>query len=242
MHVLDTMRHTPGVRAFADELIPPQTIERVLDAARYAPSGMNRQPWRVVAVTDPAQRRAVGSLYARVWQSFVAERVREGRMARDSPAEAEGTRFAQSFATVPAQLAVWVDVQAVDVTDELTQSPSIVAGGSVFPFVQNILLASRAEGIGTRLTTLLAREPAALRQLLRVPDNYALACVIAMGYPDRWPTRLSRRPVDTFATWDHFDGIAVLPSNVPAATGAAGEALPRTSLPPVTPLLDLTQP
>lgn len=206
MELVDAMRSTPGVRHFLDTPVPPEVIGEVLEVARFAPSGLNRQPWRVIAIADGAQRDRVGALFAASWDALVAERLAAGRIAPDDPVFAAGTRFAHQFAHVPLMLAIWAETAAIDVTDEATQTPSIVAGGSVFPFVQNVLLACRAHGLATRLTTLLAREPDRLREILGVPDRYALACVVAVGYPRTWPTRLSRRPVSSFATWDSFDG------------------------------------
>lgn len=206
MDLDDAMRRTPGVRDFQDSPVAADILAQVLDAARFAPSGLNRQPWRVVAVADLDQRRRVGALFAASWDALVAERVASGAIAADDPVLAAGTRFAHRFADVPLMLAVWANTVAIDVTDEATQVPSIVAGGSIFPFVQNVLLACRSHGLATRLTTLLAREPERLRVILDVPAGYSLACVIAIGYPRQWPKRLSRRPVSSFATWDSFDG------------------------------------
>lgn len=206
MELVDVMRSAAGIREFDDKPVAPDVLARVLDNARFAPSGMNRQPWRVVAIADRQQRLRIGTAFASVWDDLVQERIQDGRMDPASAAVRAGTQFAHEFADVPLQLAVWVETAAVDVTDAVTQVPSIVAGGSVFPFIQNVILACRNEGLGARLTTLLASDPRVVRDLLGVPAGYSLASIMAVGYPRRWPRRLTRRPVSEFATWDRFDG------------------------------------
>jgi nitroreductase len=76
----------------------------------------------------------------------------------------------------------------------------------VYPFAWSILLAAREYGLGGVLTTMLIRQEPAIRALMRVPDEYALAAVVALGHPVRRPARLRRTPVEGFATVDAFDG------------------------------------
>ena len=83
---------------------------------------------------------------------------------------------------------------------------SIIGGGSVYPFVQNLLLSARNEGLGGVMTTFLARQEEAARALLHMPSDVGLAAVVALGVPEKLPTRLTRRPVDEFTTIDTFDG------------------------------------
>lgn len=222
MDLIAAMRSTPGTRTFAELPVSREALARVLDAARFAPSGMNRQPWRVIVIVDEHQRERVGALFERTWDALVTERQAAGRMDPTTDVVRAGTDFAHRFGKVPAMLAVWADPNLIDVTDSGTQSPSLVAGGSVFPFVQNVLLACRAEGLATRPTTLLARVPDDLRDILGVPAHFALACVIAVGHPVRWPSRLTRRTTEEFATWNLYSGPPVASPQLPAPVTVSG--------------------
>ncbi len=108
--------------------------------------------------------------------------------------------FAHSFDRVPVHLVICAQLDALAIVDSSLQRPSIVGGASVYPFVQNLLLGLRAEGLGAAFTTLLTPSEAQVRELLGFPENVALAGHISVGYrADPWPKRLSRNPVSEFA-------------------------------------------
>src|SRR6185295_10694966 len=99
------------------------------------------------------------------WRAYTAARyVADDEAARARLAAAD--RFAANLDHAPVFLAVWVDLAAVEVTDADAGHPSVVAGGSIFPFVHNVHLALRDEGLGSRITTLLARRQDEVRALL----------------------------------------------------------------------------
>ena len=206
MELQEVMCSAAGIRKYRAEPVPDAVIARVLDQARFAPSGLNRQAWRVVVVRSAQQRARVGEHYVRVWQSLMDERCAQGQWTPDDPGVQAGTKFAQSFGQVPVQFAIWGDLNQIEVIDADQPHPSLVAGGSVFPFVQNLILACRNEGIGPRLTTLLTRDPQPIREILKVPQSLSLATVVAAGYPVKWPAALARAQVESFARWDSFDG------------------------------------
>ena len=81
-----------------------------------------------------------------------------------------------------------------------------MCGFAIYPFVQNLLLAARGEGLGSVLTTMLCRAEPEVVALLHVPPSHAMAAMIALGFPEHQPTRLKRRPVSSFTTLDRFDG------------------------------------
>ena len=104
-------------------------------------------------------------------------------------------------------LLVTVDLGALAVTDRSLPRQSIVGGGSIYPFVQNLLLGLRQEGVGAALTTLIIPAEGQVKQLLGIPEDHALAALVAVGYPEgKLPTRLKRKPVEEFATRERFDG------------------------------------
>ncbi len=233
MELSEAMRTTPATRHFTAQPVEDSVIERVLDSARYAPSGGNRQPWRVIVVKDEEIRRAVQDLYVLGWREYSAH-VAEGLVpfAPDDRGQWEGPAvdlaaarqivrpdpFADNLATVPVMMLLCVDLTALAVMDNGLGRQSIVGGGSIYPFGHNVLLAARDEGLGGVLTTILCREEAPLKALLEIPENYALAGMIVLGHPQRSITRLRRRPVHEIARLDRFDGIGFPATSDPPRT------------------------
>ena len=223
MELYDVMRSTGAVRRFTDDPLPDEVLVRILDNARFAPSGGNRQGWRVIAVDDPEIRGAMAELYRARWSAYV-EAARSGRVYGSggaggapagavtmSPATARflagATRFAESFHLVPLQLVICVRLGALAITDRDLDRPSIVGGASIYPFVQNLILGFRAEGLGATYTSLLCADEPALLRLLDIPEGHAVAGVVSVGMRrDPFPSRLTRKPVEEFAVRDRFTG------------------------------------
>jgi nitroreductase len=113
--------------------------------------------------------------------------------------------FAHRFDEAPVHLVVCVELAALAITDAGLDRPSIVGGASIYPFVQNVLLGLRAEGLGAAFTTLLVPAESEVRELLALPDGVLLAGHITVGFrADPWPARLSRNPVSEFAFAERF--------------------------------------
>jgi len=217
----EVMRTTPATRAFTDEAVPDAVVHRILDHARFAPSGGNRQGWHVVLLRDPAVRRQIRQLYQLGWREYVAHvdaglvpfAPREhGRW--DGPAiDLEEARrvprphdFADTLDTVPVLLLLIAQLGSLACVDNGLGRQSIIGGASIYPFGHNILLAARNEGLGGVLTSVLVRQEPAVRALTGIPDDHAIAGLIALGYPVRTVRKLRRRPVEQFTTVDRFDG------------------------------------
>jgi nitroreductase len=207
MDLYEAMRCAPTSRRFRTDPVPGELLHRALDAARFAPSGGNRQGWRVIVVRDPATREALRDLYLPNWRAYL-ELTGGARMLAE-PGEFDAARvrmvrradeYARGLGEVPLHLVVGVRIEDLAVTDAGLPRQSIVGGASVYPFVQNLLLALRAEGLGAAMTTLLVPAEDAVCRLLGIPDGIALAAHVGVGYrADPWPSRLTRRPVDEFA-------------------------------------------
>jgi nitroreductase len=227
MDLVEAMRTTPATREFSDEPISDAQLYRLLDHARFAPSGGNRQGWRVIVVRDAAKKRRLGELVQTGWREYAAH-LEQGLVPFAAPAgrriespaidlaaaraRPRPSPFFDRLDAVPALLAVCADLGVLSFMDAFTGRQSIAGGASIYPFVQNLLLAARGEGLGGVMITLICREEAAVRELLGMPERFALACVVALGRPARRITRLRRRAVEEFASLDRFDGPALRPS------------------------------
>ncbi|HEY4427870.1 MAG TPA: nitroreductase family protein [Solirubrobacteraceae bacterium] len=212
MDLVEAMRGAPTTRRFKSDPVPREALVRALDAARFAPSGGNRQGWRVVVVEDPERRAALRDIYLKHWRPYVQGRLEAALQAQSGPPDAARTRtmrradeYAESLGEVPVHLVIGVRLEDLAVTDAGLPRQSIVGGASVYPFVQNLLLALRAEGLGAAMTTLLVPGEAEVKRLLDVPDEIAIAAHIGVGHrADPWPARLSRRPVEEFAFSERY--------------------------------------
>lgn len=222
MELLDVLRGTGSVRDFTDEPVDDDALLRILDTARFAPNGGNRQAWHVTVVRDPATRDALRDLYVGPWSEYfeqmragitpwspLADRELEERIvapAREGEVdEFVVARVAATF-TAPVLLVVHGDLHRLVATDRDLDRYTMVAGASIYPFVWTMLLAARAEGLGGVITTMHARVEPEVNALLGVPAGRALACVVPLGHPVHQPTRLRREPVSSFASQDRFDG------------------------------------
>jgi nitroreductase len=221
VELYDVMRTTPATRAFTDEPVDDAVLYRMLDHARFAPSGGNRQGWRVIVLRDQATRVRIRELYQLGWREYT-EHVRRGLVpfaprehgrwpgpaidlaaARQTPAPNE---FADTLEHVPVLLLIVAELGALATVDNGLDRQSIVGGASIYPFCHNLLLAARNEGLGGVLTSVLVRQEPAVRELLGIPDGFAVAGLMALGHPRKMITKLRRAPVAEFTVVDRFDG------------------------------------
>jgi nitroreductase len=223
----DALRTTGAVREFRDEPVPDDVVARVLDTARFAPSGGNRQAWRVVVVRDPDLRRRIRDLYLRSWYPYqamgaagltpwapITDRAAEaeaiGNAEERAAAAAAGPGgFAEHFDEVPVMLVLLADLRRLAAVDRDLDRYTFVGAASVYPFAWSLLLAAREEGLGGVMTTMTTLSEDEMRTLLGVPEEFALAAVLALGYPVHQVARLRRARVGEFATVDRFDGTPV---------------------------------
>jgi nitroreductase len=224
MELLDAMRTTGAVRDFTDEPVPDEVLARILDSARFAPSGGNVQGWRLVVVRDPAVRSALRDLYLPGWYDYLAltmAGLRPWSPLNDRQAEADALPgaaalaeqaaagpggFAEHLDRVPVLLALFADLGALAAVDRDLDRYTFAGGASVYPFAWNILLAARQEGLGGVITTMPIRREAEVKELFGAGPSLALAAVLALGHPVRQLRKLTRASVESFTTVDRLDG------------------------------------
>lgn len=216
MELYDAMRTTPAVREFTDDPLPDDVLHRILDNARFAPSGGNRQGTHVIVVRDRATRQALveptlagarryaaqGRAGENPWNPVVPTRLTDEEIASVQ---------VPSFLTRPlldaaVVLVVCVDLRVLAATDQALDRVGIVGGASVYPLVWNVLLAARNEGFGGTITTMAVAGEPAVKELLGIPEEFAVACVVPLGKPVRQVTRLTRVPVEELTHLERWDG------------------------------------
>ena len=216
MELTDVMRTTFAAREYRDDPVSDETLYKILDQARFAPSGGNRQGWRVVIVRDRAIRRSLKEMMRPTVQQYVAQSMAaEVPFNTIHPSKVDEQAIANTPArfplidtleSAPAVLVICVDLALVTSFDSDLDRVGVISGASVYPFVWNILLAARNEGLGGVLTTFLANSEPAAKELLKLPDSYAIASMLALGTPVKQLTRLKRNAVESFTRVDRWDG------------------------------------
>ena len=220
MDFRDIVRQTPAVRRFRDDPIDDRLVSEILDDARFAPSGGNRQGWHVVVVKDATIRRALRELYVPCMEQYL--RLATAGMTpfsplndRDlevaalaTPTSAPNT-FAEHLDEAPVLLVVLADLNTLAAVDRDLPRYSFAGGASVYPFVWSILLSARARGVGGVMTTVGVLVEPQILELMGAPSDFALASIVALGRPVVEVSKLKRGTVSSFSTVDRFDGSAL---------------------------------
>jgi nitroreductase len=216
MDLYDVMRTTAAIREFTGDPLPEDVLHRILEHARFAPSGGNRQGTHLVLVTDHATREALAELNKPAVRRYVAQSAAgetpwnalnpPGPSAEEIAATEVPAYFVTPVLTAAVVLVVCVDLGMVAATDQELDRVGLVAGASVYPLVWNVLLAARNEGFGGTFTTMAIAQEPAVKELLGIPEQFAVAAVVPLGKPVKQPTKLRRQPVEEFVTWQRFDG------------------------------------
>ena len=209
MGLYEAMSTLRAVRKLRPDPIPDAVLRRVVQAAAWAPTGGNAQPWRVLLVRDPALRKGLGELYREPWARYAAnsrkaiEALSAERRAAAERTLAAGDHLAAHFHESPVIAVFCFNPAQMAITDAGLERPSVVGGGSVYPSVQNFLLAARAEGLGCVLTTLLCQREAQVKALLGIPPEWGTCAAVPLGWPaSRGHGPISRRPIEKLAFAD----------------------------------------
>jgi nitroreductase len=176
---------------------------------------------RFVVVRDPETKRRLRDWYLEPWSAYVRG-VAEGRVSiggeRARRAVSDADHMARNLDRVPVLVVVCAELDAITATDARLERVGMVAGASVYPAVQNLLLTARALGVGAALTTLLVQFEPQVRELLGIPEGVATAATLALGYPARpLARRLSRRPVSEMVFAERYGRPLFTTAGRPAA-------------------------
>ena len=211
MELYEAMSTLRAVRRIRPDPIPEDVLERVFQAATWAPTGGNHQGWRIIAVRDPALKQGLEDLYRPHWESYIPgyeahmANMPEDARASSAKALAAGTYLSTHLHEAPVIAVFCFNPDRLTITDAALDRPSVVGGGSIYPAVQNLLLACRNEGLGCVLTTLLCMEEEKVKSLLGIPSGWYTAAHVPIGYAvggGHGP--ISRKPAAEMVSWDRF--------------------------------------
>lgn len=195
------MRSATAVRRYRDDPVPHDVLERCLLAASWAPSGGNGQPWKFVVLDSPALRSLITSAAHRTWDVMKDfYRLPEvGDEATDPKSRTLRTMAEHMRTGGEAPALVLFCVQPQRGTSELQQ------GGSIFPAVQNFLLAARAQGLGAAITLWQDACDRELRDAVGIPDDWKVATLLTVGWPRGGHHTVRRKPLTASVAVDGWD-------------------------------------
>lgn len=208
MELMEAIRTTRSMRRLKPDPIPDEAIRHILEAAIRAPSGGNSQGWSFIVVRDPEQKARIGALYLEGAEQLFSTGY--GLNPNGTPEQrAHGERLVRSamhlaehFHEAPVLIVACLGLgQPVD---QIPSSVAVTRGSSIYPAVQNLMLAARELGIGSTLTTLYRYRNAEVREVLRLPPDVEAMAIVPLGYPTgRWG-EASRRPLTHIVFRDSY--------------------------------------
>jgi|TARA_B100001971_G_scaffold89935_1_gene82960 nitroreductase len=219
MEVTDAIRNRKSTRAFLDKPVPDDVVTDILECARWAPSGVNSQPWHVAVLTGEtkqqvaealAKLRADGEKTRQDYEYFPSQ-IEEPYIARrQACGHALYSALGIKRNDIETRKAQWMKnyhgfgapVMLLFFIDAILEKGSWVDMGM---FIQNVMLAARGLGLETCPQAALAEYPDVVRNLLNIPDSKKLICGMALGHADyddfTYQYRTEREPVEHFTQW-----------------------------------------
>ncbi|MBJ89145.1 MAG: nitroreductase [Woeseia sp.] len=216
MELYDVMRTTFAAREYTGEDIPEEVLYEILDNARFAPSGGNRQGNHVIIIRDQKTREKLVEIltppakryHAQVkagenpWNSVSQTNVSAAEISQTPPP----ARLMEPYGKASCLLAIALDLRVVASMDQYLDRVGVISGASIYPFVWNILMAARQAGFGGTITTLAAAEEPKVQEILKLPRHFAVASIVPLGKPVKQLTKLKRHSVEDMTTHETFDG------------------------------------
>ena len=208
MDLTEIIQTNNTCRFYRNEDVSDEYIEKIVSAARFGPSGGNRQPVSFIVVRNQTVKEKIQAMYLPFWNTYT-QAIDEGMVnlgTKDKRIVSAADHFARHLAEIPVFLIVCARLADCHATDTELDRLSIVGGASIYPAVQNMLLAARDIGLGTALTTLLCHVEPEIKSLLDIPDDVSTAAMVTVGWPEKpFPSKLKRLPVSEM-TWSETYG------------------------------------
>ena len=206
-----------AMRWLKPDPVPQQLIEQILNAAIQAPNAGNRQNWLFIVVRDQEQRRRIGAIYRKVSQWVLTRYKNQGKPEWQSQAEydhmmAGGVHLYDHMADAPVLLIPCLRIAPstlpeeipLDVRVAMTTAYPWTAGASIYPAVQNIILACRALGLGTLITTNHSIAEDEIKSVLGLPPEVRTFALMPIGYPEKAFGPVKRKPLNEVAMLDRY--------------------------------------
>lgn len=188
-----------ALRRFKPDPVPDEAIFQIIDAGIRAPTGSNQQSWKFLIVKDAEKRKAIAAWYWEAWLRYAKQYVENPESLKALPRQQQRViRSADHLARHIAEVPVFIIV-----CGPKGATPG-AAAGSIFPCVQNMLLAARAQGLGSALTTFHRLHEEDVCRLLNIPDRYETYALLPVGYPTDRHGPVRRRPVRELAFVDSW--------------------------------------
>jgi nitroreductase len=184
-----------AMRRLLPDDVSDEELWTVLETATMAPNGGNRQPWNFIVVRDAEAKRKIGAWYLEAWNRSYGP-ARETMLADAAMAKTfhSADHLANHLAEAPALILATIR------KDQFAVGPTL--GASIYPAVQNLMLAARALGLGTTLTTLHKFHEDDVKKLLGIPDDVETMALIPIGRPKGKFGKPARLPVEKIVYWD----------------------------------------
>lgn len=216
MELDQVMRTTFSCREFTGDKVPDDVLYRIIDNARFAPSGGNRQGWQVINIVDDTKKQQLAKLSLGTATRYLLQMqagesplnsVHPSVVTDEQVAEAAPPEWLIAHITnAPTLLIIVVDLALIASMDKDLNRVGLVSGGSIYPFCWNILLAARNEGYAGTITTWGIAEEQEIKSLLNIPPTWAVAAIMPLGKPAKQLTKLKRKPVDEILFTDSWSG------------------------------------
>ncbi len=198
--VFEAIHSQRSFTRFRPDPVPREAIDKIIDAATKAPNGGNRQPWEFIAITDPEVIAQVGGVYKDVWLNA------QGHEAPpDEPPAYKAARYlANHMPEAPALILMCVDHGATSSTADGEPFVRGSQASTIWPAAQNLFLAARALGLGTRLTTAHVRGEQKVKDILGIPEHVETVMLTPLGYPRGNFGPVQRRPASEVMSYNRY--------------------------------------
>jgi len=200
VELIEAMKTCRAIRRFRTDPVPAEVVIECLRAATYAPSGSNEQAWRFCVLQSKEARDILGPAYRKGWQNTASVYGIERPASTDSSRRARSTRAIFEFVDNFEQIPLYVLFCA----RRHPNQPEIFVGASIYPAMQNFLLAARERGLGGVITTWFRECESDLRALVGIPDSWEIAALVPVGYPRGSHGTVKRGAVEDVVCWDRW--------------------------------------